>query len=128
MPHASLPFPCTIVGLVSALDWFANTDLRVAAANLARAQAGQVEIEGHGLITDEPLSAEEQSDEYLLMGLRLREGVDIHRYEALSGRRLARSQIDSLAADGFVTEANGRIMVTPVGAPFLDTIVADLAA
>jgi hypothetical protein len=29
MPHASLPFPCTIVGLVSALDWFANTDLRV---------------------------------------------------------------------------------------------------
>jgi coproporphyrinogen III oxidase-like Fe-S oxidoreductase len=89
---------------------------------------GQVEIEGHGLITDEPLSAEEQSDEYLLMGLRLREGVDIHRYEALSGRRLARSQIDSLAADGFVTEVNGRIMVTPVGAPYLDTIVADLAA
>ncbi len=89
---------------------------------------GQVEIEGHGLITDEPLSAEEQSDEYLLMGLRLREGVDIHRYEAISGRRLARSQIDSLAADGFVTEANGRIMVTPMGAPLLDTIVADLAA
>jgi len=89
---------------------------------------GQVEIEGHGLITDDPLSAEEQSDEYLLMGLRLREGVDIHRYEAISGRRLARSQIDSLAADGFVTEADGRIMVTPMGAPLLDTIVADLAA
>ena len=62
------------------------------------------------------------------MGLRLREGVDIHRYEAISGRRLARSQIESLAADGFVTEQGGRIMVTPMGAPLLDTIVADLAA
>jgi len=89
---------------------------------------GQVEIEGHGLVTDDPLSPEEQSDEYLLMGLRLREGIDIHRYEAISGRRLARSQIESLAADGFVTEADGRIMVTPMGAPLLDTIVADLAA
>ena len=89
---------------------------------------GQVEIEGHGLVTDDPLTAEEQSDEYLLMGLRLREGVDIHRYEAISGRRLARSQIESLAADGFVIEEGGRIMVTPMGAPLLDTIVADLAA
>ena len=89
---------------------------------------GQVEIEGHGLITDDPLSAEEQSDEYLLMGLRLREGIDVQRYEAISGRRLSRSQIDSLAADGFVTEQGGRIMVTPMGAPLLDTIVADLAA
>ena len=89
---------------------------------------GQVEIEGHGLVTDDPLTAEEQSDEYLLMGLRLREGIDIHRYEAISGRRLARSQIESLAADGFVTEEGGRIMVTPMGAPLLDTIVADLAA
>ena len=51
----------------------------------------QVEIEGHGLVTDDVLSQEEQSDEYLLMGLRLREGVDIHRYEAISGRRLSRS-------------------------------------
>jgi oxygen-independent coproporphyrinogen-3 oxidase len=88
----------------------------------------QVEIEGHGLVADDPLTQEEQSDEYLLMGLRLREGVDVQRYEAISGRRLSRSQIDSLAADGFVTEAGGRIRVTPMGAPLLDTIVADLAA
>ena len=88
----------------------------------------QVEIEGHGLVADDPLSAEEQSDEYLLMGLRLREGIDIHRYEAISGRRLARSQIESLEADGFVTQSGGRIRVTPMGAPLLDTIVADLAA
>ena len=38
---------------------------------------------------DDPLTQEEQSDEYLLMGLRLREGIDIQRYEAISGRALA---------------------------------------
>ena len=110
---------------------------RVSVGRAKRAQAtekhpemwlAQVESEGHGLINDDPLTQEEQSDEYLLMGLRLREGIDIHRYEAISGRRLARSQIESLAADGFVTESGGRIMVTPMGAPLLDTIVADLAA
>jgi len=110
---------------------------RIAVGRTRRAQAtekhpemwlAQVESEGHGLISDDPLSQEEQSDEYLLMGLRLREGIDIHRYEAISGRRLSRSQIESLEADGFVTESGGRIMVTPMGAPLLDTIVADLAA
>jgi oxygen-independent coproporphyrinogen-3 oxidase len=110
---------------------------RISAGGKKRAQANekhpemwlaQVEIEGHGLISDDPLSPEEQSDEFLLMGLRLSEGVDLHRYEAVSGRRLSRSQIDSLAADGFVTEEGGRLRVTPMGAPLLDTIVADLAA
>ncbi len=110
---------------------------RVSVGRAKRAQAtekhpemwlAQVESDGHGLINDDPLTQEEQSDEYLLMGLRLREGIDIHRYEAISGRRLSRSQIESLEADGFVTESGGRIMVTPMGAPLLDTIVADLAA
>jgi oxygen-independent coproporphyrinogen-3 oxidase len=88
----------------------------------------QVEIDGHGLISDDPLSQEEQSDEFLLMGLRLREGIDVHRYEAISGRRLSRIQIESLVSDGFLTEHAGFLRVTPEGAPLLDTIVADLAA
>jgi putative oxygen-independent coproporphyrinogen III oxidase len=89
----------------------------------------QVESEGHGLVEDTLLTREEQSDEFLLMGLRLREGIDIHRFEALSGRPLGRRQIEELAADGFISEdAGGRLRVTPMGAPLLDTIVADLAA
>src|SRR3984957_11093836 len=89
----------------------------------------QVESEGHGLIEDVALTQEEQSDEFLLMGLRLREGIDVARYQALSGRALRRRQIDELAADGFISEdPSGRLRVTPEGAPLLDTIVADLAA
>ena len=89
----------------------------------------QVETEGHGLIENEVLTAEQQGDEFLLMGLRLREGVDPERFRRLSGRALDQRQVDSLAADGFVsTDAAGRVRVTPRGAPLLDSVVADLAA
>ena len=89
----------------------------------------QVETEGHGLIENAPLSREEQGDEFLLMGLRLREGVDPRRYETISGRRSTAARSTSLVADGFIErEARGRIRVTPMGAPLLDTVVADVAA
>ncbi|MGO8656679.1 coproporphyrinogen III oxidase, partial [Rhizobium ruizarguesonis] len=44
-----------------------------------------VERDGHGILDEERLGFEEQSDELLLMGLRLREGVDLARWQQLSG-------------------------------------------
>jgi len=89
----------------------------------------QVESEGHGLVENDLLTPEEQGDEFLLMGLRLREGVDPARFKALSGRTLDRQQIASLAADGFiVADDSGRVRVTAAGFPVLDSVVADLAA
>jgi len=89
----------------------------------------QVESEGHGLIESDLLTAEEQGDEFLLMGLRLREGIDPSRFEALSGRKLDARQLRSLTQEGFIaTDEAGRIRVTPQGAPLLDSVVADLAA
>jgi oxygen-independent coproporphyrinogen-3 oxidase len=89
----------------------------------------QVESDGHGLVENELLTAEEQGDEFLLMGLRLTEGIDPERFRRLSGRALDQKQIKSLAADGFIiADASGRVRVTPAGAPLLDTVVADLAA
>jgi len=89
----------------------------------------QVESEGHGLIENDLLTAEQQGDEFLLMGLRLREGVDPRRFAALSGRPLDPRQIKALTADGFIAEDGlGRVRVTPMGAPLLDSVVADLAA
>ena len=88
-----------------------------------------VETEGHGLVEEEVLSASEQGDEFLLMGLRLTEGVDPLRFEALAGRPLDRNRVSSLVADGLVelTE-DGRLRVTQEGFPVLDSVVADLAA
>src|SRR5690242_9531704 len=84
---------------------------------------------GHGLIVDEPLTPGEQADEYLLMGLRLAEGIDPLRYTTLSGRDLDIDRIASLSAQGAVEHtASGRLRVTMSGFPVLDAVVADLAA
>jgi len=63
------------------------------------------------------------------MGLRLSEGVDPRRYQALSGREFDRDKLRTLIEDGFVErDASGRVRVTAIGAPLLDAVVADIAA
>lgn len=88
-----------------------------------------VETEGHGLIEDELLSTEEQGDEFLLMGLRLSEGIEPTQFEALSGRLLDTGRVSSLMEEGMVEMTpHGRLRVSPSGFPLLDMVVADLAA
>jgi oxygen-independent coproporphyrinogen-3 oxidase len=89
----------------------------------------RVDAVGHGRITDDELNREEMADEFLLMGLRLTEGIDPARYHALAGRSLDPERITSLNVDGFVeSTAGGRLRVTCSGFPILDAVVADLAA
>jgi oxygen-independent coproporphyrinogen-3 oxidase len=89
----------------------------------------RVEALGHGVTTDDVLSRDEQADEFLLMGLRLTEGIDPARYAALAGRPLDTQRIASLVGHGFVeTTPDGRLRVTRSGFPVLDAVVADLAA
>jgi oxygen-independent coproporphyrinogen-3 oxidase len=89
----------------------------------------RVENSGHGVIIDEPLTRIERADEFLLMGLRLAEGIDPARFAALAGRPLDEARIAMLRSDRFVeTTASGRLRVTRHGFPVLDAIVADLAA
>jgi len=89
----------------------------------------RVEATGHGLVTDDILLPEERADEFLLMGLRLAEGIDPARYTALSGRTLDPARIETLTSHGFVArDPAGSLRVTPAGFPILDAVVADLAA
>jgi putative oxygen-independent coproporphyrinogen III oxidase len=89
----------------------------------------RVETLSHGVITDDVLTREEMSDEFLLMGLRLAEGIDIARYVALSGRPLDPVRVATLHEHGLIeTTDNGRLRVTLPGFPVLDAVVADLAA
>ncbi len=89
----------------------------------------RVEANGHGVITDDRLNGEERADEFLLMGLRLAEGIDPERYAYLSGRALDPGRIAVLREEGaIVVDANGRLRVTKSGFPVLDAVVADLAA
>jgi len=88
-----------------------------------------VEADGHGLVEDDVLSASEQGDEMLLMGLRLAEGVDPARFEAISGRGLNPARVASLLEENMIAiDPDGRLRVTPEGFPVLDAVVADLAA
>ena len=89
----------------------------------------RVEASGHGVITDDGLNSEERADEFLLMGLRLAEGIDPARYAALSGRTLDPRRIALLREQGAISvDASGRLRVTQAGFPVLDAVVADLAA
>ena len=89
----------------------------------------RVESLGHGIVTDDLLSREERADEFLLMGLRLAEGIDPARYTALAGRPLDPERIGTLAAHGFVESDGARLPARdPAGFPVLDAVVADLAA
>lgn len=111
---------------------------RVVSAHGRRAQATErhperwlalVERNGHGLMEDSYLSCEEEGDEFLLMGLRLAEGIEPDTFKRLSGRRLDSSRVHSLIAEGLVEYApNGRLRVSQQGLPVLDAVVADLAA
>ena len=89
----------------------------------------RVEARGTGLTVDETLTPGECADEYLLMGLRLAEGIEPARYLALSGREIDPQRVAVLHEEGAVeTTADGRLRVTQSGFPLLDAVVADLAA
>jgi putative oxygen-independent coproporphyrinogen III oxidase len=105
--------------------------VRCATATERRPEGWLMRVEriGHGVVTDDALTSEERADEYLLMGLRLREGIDPKRYRALAGRGLDRDRIELLREEGaIVVDGNGRLRVTQQGFPVLDAVVADLAA
>jgi len=104
---------------------------RRAVANEKRPETWLMRVEacGHGMIVDERLSNEERADEFLLMGLRLREGIDPLRYHLLAGRPLDPKRIAILRDEGAISvQADGRLRVTQAGFPLLDAVVADLAA
>ncbi len=88
----------------------------------------QVEAQGHGMVDQELLGYDEQADELLLMGLRLREGVDLARWQQLSGRDPNPDREQTLLEHGFIERiGNSRLRCTPKGMLILDAVVADLA-
>lgn len=89
----------------------------------------KVETAGHGVVEEEFLTGEQEGDEFLLMGLRLVEGIDLSRYERLTGHSVKESRVISLAEQGLIEYiGNSRIRTTPEGAIVLNAVIADLAA
>jgi putative oxygen-independent coproporphyrinogen III oxidase len=87
-----------------------------------------VEARGHGLASDEALRADEAAEEYLLMGMRLSEGIDLARFAMIGGCALDEARIASLAEDGLVQSDGRRLAATPKGRLVLDRLIVELAA
>jgi putative oxygen-independent coproporphyrinogen III oxidase len=87
-----------------------------------------VAASGHGIEQDERLSPQNSADEYLLMGLRLAEGIDVTRLKAIDGRMLDDARLQQLEAQGLVKRTSGRLQATDAGRLVLDRLIVELAA
>jgi putative oxygen-independent coproporphyrinogen III oxidase len=91
--------------------------------------AALVEDQGHGLRECAPLTNAEQTDEALLMGLRLTEGLDLGRLAALGGLMPRRQAVDELIGLGLLERcALNRLRAAPAGRFILNEIVLRLSA
>ena len=102
---------------------FATLNERSPEAWLAR-----VANSGRGSIEESVLAPDEQTDEMLLMGLRLAEGLDLARLEAIGGLRPEARAITRLENLGMLERpAPDRIRATPAGCFVLNELVRQLA-
>lgn len=87
---------------------------------------------GHGLKSEDALDRPTQAMEALLMGLRLREGVDIpalsDRFSIESGDMLDWRAVDKLEGLGFLDRDMRKVSVLPKGFPLLDAILPQILA
>ncbi len=84
---------------------------------------------GHGIVEEAALTAEEAAHEALVMGLRLAEGIDV----AALARRFDRAIVDEAAVarlegHGLLWSEGTRIGTTEAGRLLLDSILAEIAA
>tara|TARA_B100000315_G_scaffold89649_1_gene82397 strand:+ start:572 stop:1708 length:1137 start_codon:yes stop_codon:yes gene_type:complete len=90
-----------------------------------------VEAEGHGGLAEQPLSQLDQVREFLLLGLRLDEGVSPTRFFDRLGLPLDEfvpaATRQALIAEGLLDSAADDLRTTPRGRRLLDTVIIQLA-
>lgn len=87
-----------------------------------------VEGSGNGDLVTTPLGREDRIEEALLMGLRLREGLQVSRLEAEGVDLKPWASLRRLQDDGFLTLNRDVIRTTSTGRLLLNAIIAELAA
>ncbi|MET7253325.1 radical SAM family heme chaperone HemW [Dyadobacter fermentans] len=79
--------------------------------------------------TIETLSPADQTNEYLLTGLRTKWGVELQKLEVLSAGRFASEagdELERMTRKGWVREDSGILLLTEAGKLFADRIASDL--
>jgi oxygen-independent coproporphyrinogen-3 oxidase len=86
-----------------------------------------VETAGSGEVPRTAIDPTAQADEYLLMALRLAEGVDLSRYARISGRSLPEAPLARLEELGLVQRRGARLHATAAGRLVLNRVIAELS-
>ncbi|MCA0908122.1 radical SAM family heme chaperone HemW [Ruegeria marisrubri] len=82
--------------------------------------------QGNGEKNRSALPLEDQANEYLMMGMRIAEGLDMDRWQSLSGRSLPSEAIDHLTDINMVRRRNGRLIATSDGRAVLNAVIREL--
>ena len=86
-------------------------------------------LSGHvGELPRHALSSRDHALEYLMMSLRLKEGMDLNRYNFISPIPLSITQLDYLLSIGMITASSDRVAATSNGRMVLNAIIRELAA
>ncbi|WP_277600136.1 radical SAM family heme chaperone HemW [Sphingomonas sp. ABOLH] len=90
-----------------------------------------VERNGHGIEREDALTPDERVTEALVMGLRMREGVDLARIARLGQRPIDAvvrpDAVSLLARQGLLVRDGDRLALTPAGIPVLDAVLREIA-
>ncbi len=82
---------------------------------------------GSGEVSRETLRPADQADEYLMMGLRLAEGISVVRHRHLSGKALDPERIAWLTDSGLIACHGDRLAATDAGRLLLNRIILELS-
>ncbi|WP_288411160.1 radical SAM family heme chaperone HemW [uncultured Sphingomonas sp.] len=90
-----------------------------------------VDRNGHGIEREDALTPDERVTEALVMGLRMREGVDLARIATLGERPIDAvvrpDAVALLARQGLLARDGDRLALTPAGIPVLDAVLREIA-
>ena len=98
------------------------------AIRLPEAWLAAVENQGSGELPRQTLSRDEAGAEYLMMGLRIKEGVRGSRYAELTGRELDSARLRDLTSLGLLRADEDRLQLTDSGTMVLNAVLRDLLA
>ena len=90
------------------------------------AYAKAVTASGTGIDILENLDGPAWAAEYLLMGLRIKEGISLSRYESLSASKLNSSELRYLIDDKLLIQEGDRLSATPNGRLVLNAVTERL--
>ena len=83
-------------------------------------------LDGTARETRHALTSQDAATEYMLMGLRLAEGIDLDRYEALAGAAVPHTVLSDLIDNGFVKVKRRQLVVQEQGFMILNEILRQL--